>query len=58
MVGFVNQSTLVTSGVIQGFIIILLIINIRVDSNSGAIAIPLRCLHFHGNRVLAVSLDS
>lgn len=58
MVEFLNQSTLVTSGVIQGFIIILLIINIRVDSNSGAIVIPLRCLHFHGNRVLAVNLDS
>lgn len=55
MLGFLNQSTLVISGVIQGF---LLIINIRVNSNSGAIAIPLRCLNFHGNRVLEVNLDS
>lgn len=54
MLGFLNQSTPVTSGVIQGFIAF---INIGVDSNSGAIEIPLRCLHFHGNRVLAVNLD-
>jgi len=52
MSGFLHQRALVTSGVTEGFII-----NNGIDSTSGATAIPLRCLHFHGKRVLAGSLD-
>lgn len=50
---FLNQYIVVTSGIIEGFVI-----NVRIDSTSGAIVIPLRCVHFYSNRVLAVKLDS
>lgn len=52
MLGILSQSTLIPSGIFQGFIII--IINISVDNNSGALVISLRCLHFHDRRGLAV----
>lgn len=55
MLGVFSQSTLIPSGIFQGFIVI---INIMVDSNSGALVIPLRCLHLHDKRGLAVNLDS
>lgn len=54
MLGVLSQSTLIPSGIFQGFIII----NISVDNNSGALVISLRCLHFHDRRGLAVNLDS
>lgn len=55
MLGVFSQSTLIPSGIFQEFIII---INIRVDNNSGALVIPVRCLYFHDKRGLAVNLDS
>lgn len=56
MLGVFSQKTLIPSEIFQEFIII--IVNIRVDNNSGATVIPQRCLCFHYKKGLAVSLDS